>query len=170
MTLRCTRKALALLNVSLRALADPPPSDDDWYMNLLWLDRRKCLLLTHAETLFSVFVPDVRAAALRPLGKIEPALAAEGLPADCLGRLDPDAIQLAKTASRNVLGFMNEMAFYLEYAVADAGGLSHSDANALNAHLRRRLHNRNGYGTPLEFVGRRLSRSPGPPAPGVAAK
>src|SRR5207247_415481 len=36
--------------------------------NLLWLDRRKCLLLTHAGTLFPVFVADVRAADLRPPG------------------------------------------------------------------------------------------------------
>jgi hypothetical protein len=39
------------------------------------------------------------------------------------GELNPDAVQVAKTASRSVLGFMNEMAFYLDYAVADAGGL-----------------------------------------------
>jgi hypothetical protein len=126
-TLRCTKKALALLNVGGRALADPPSNADDWYMNLLWLDRRKCILLTHAETLFPVFVADVRAADLRPLGhfiveKIEAALASEGLPADCLGVLDPDAVQVAKTASRSVLGFMNEMALFLEYVVAEEGG------------------------------------------------
>jgi len=160
MTLRCTKKALALLKVRARELADPPPSDDDWYLNLLWLDRRKCLLLTHAETLFPVFVVDVRAADLRPLGsfvvgKIEAELAAEGLPADRLGRLDRDAVQVAKTASRSVLGFMNEMAFYVECAVAEAGGLGRSDVGELNRDLRRRLHSRDDYATPLELVARR---------------
>jgi len=62
MALRCTKKALALLKIRTRELTDPPPSDDDWYLNLLWLDRRKCLLLTHAETLFPVFIADVRTA------------------------------------------------------------------------------------------------------------
>ena len=162
MTLRCTEKVLALLKIRARELANPPPSDDDWYLNLLWLDRRKCLLLTHAETLFPVFVVDVRAADLRPLGtfvvgKIEAELASEGLPADCLGRLDPDAVQVAKTASRSVLGFMNEMAFDLAYAVAEAGGLGSSDVGELNRDLRRRLHSRDGYATPLELVARRLS-------------
>jgi hypothetical protein len=84
MTLRCTKKVLALLKVSARELADPPPSDDDWYMNLLWLDRRKCLLLTHVGTLFPVFAADVRTADLRPLGAyvvgiIEAELASENL-------------------------------------------------------------------------------------------
>lgn len=169
MTLRCTKKALALLKVSARELADPPPSDDDWYMNLLWLDRRKCLLLTHAGTLFPVFVADVRAADVRPLAdfvvaKIEVELASEGLLSDCLGRLDPEAVQVAKTASRSVLGSMNEMAFYLDYAVADAGGLSHCDSTALNRHLRRRLYSSDGYATPLELVARPLSRTVSTPS------
>ncbi len=164
MTLRCTRKALALLKVGARALANPPPSDDDWYMNLLRLDRRKCLLLTHAGTLFPVFIADVRAADLRPLGrfavgKLEAELASEGLPAKCLGVLDPDALQVAKTASRSVLGFMNEMAFYLDYAVADAGGLASSDVGELNRDLRRRLYSRGGYSTPLELVARRVAET-----------
>ncbi len=161
-TLRCTRKVLALLKVAVPALADPPPSDDDWYVNLLWLERRKCLLLTHAETLFSVFIADVRAANLRPLGsfvvgKIEAELASEGLPSDCLGRLDPEVVQVAKTASRSVLGFMNEMAFYLDYTVHEAGGLSSSDVDELNRDLRRRLYSRGGYSTPLELVARRIA-------------
>ena len=67
------------------SLAKLPPSDDDWCLNLLWLDRGKCLLLTHAGTLFSVFVADVRAAGLRPIapyavGAIEAELRSEVLP------------------------------------------------------------------------------------------
>ncbi len=48
--------------------ADLEPRDGDWYLNLLWFDRRKCLLLAHVGTLFPVFVADVR----RPL--CDPAL------------------------------------------------------------------------------------------------
>lgn len=50
---------------------------------------------------------------------------------------------------------MNEMAFYLEYAVAEAGGLGSSDVGELNRDLCRRLHSRDGYATPLEIVARR---------------
>lgn len=41
MILRCTARMLALLGVGAATLADAPPSDDDWYPNLLWIDRRK---------------------------------------------------------------------------------------------------------------------------------
>lgn len=45
------------------AVADPAPAPDpeDWYANLLWLDRRECLLLTHSATLFTIFEADMTA-------------------------------------------------------------------------------------------------------------
>jgi hypothetical protein len=162
--LRCTGKLLALLGGRAVALSDPPASDDDWYANLLWVDRRKCLLLAHAGTLFPVFVAAIRKTELRPLGvylvkRVEAELRSEGLPPDSFGRLDPDAVQLAKTASRTILGFMNEMAAHCDYAVADAGGLRGCDVGALNHRLRRTLHNRGGdYVSPLELVAQRLDR------------
>src|SRR6266702_3838619 len=79
---------LDLLNVGATTLSELPPSDADWYLNLVWIERQKCLLLTHAGTLFSVFRVGVHVADLRPLGNylveaIEAELRAEGLPADC---------------------------------------------------------------------------------------
>ena len=41
------------------------PDPEDWYANLLWFDRRTCLLLTHSATLFTIFEADVTASALR---------------------------------------------------------------------------------------------------------
>ena len=162
MVLRCTRKVLDLLGGRAVTLTELPPTDDDWYMNLLWLDRRKCLLLTHAGTLFSVFLAGVRKADLRPIGPyvvraVEAELRSESLPPDTFAQLNPDTVRLAKTASRSTLGFMNEMAVHLRYGVADAGGLSHSDISALNRGLRRTLHNRGGYAYPIELVAQRLA-------------
>jgi hypothetical protein len=153
---------LDLLGSRVVALTELPPADDDWYLNLLWLDRRKCLLLTHAETLFSVFRAAVRAADLRPLGPyvvraVEAELRSESLPPATFDQLDADAVRLAKTASRSVLGFMNEMAVHLRYQIADAGGLSRCDIDVLNHHLRRTLHNRGGYVYPVELVAQRLA-------------
>ena len=48
MILRCTAKILTLLATRPAELATPPASDDDWYLNVLWIERRKCPLLTHA--------------------------------------------------------------------------------------------------------------------------
>ena len=164
MILRCTGRVIDLLGGRAVTLTEAPPTDDDWYLNVLWFERQKCLLFTHAGTLFSVFVPGIRKADLRPIGPyvvkiIEAQLRSENLPADTLGRLHPDAVRVAKTASRSILGFMNDMAMHLRYQLADAGGLSRCDINTLNHRLRRTLHNRGGYATPIELVAQRLVRA-----------
>jgi hypothetical protein len=41
---------------------------DDWYANVLMIERRKCLLLVHAETLFAVLDTDVRMKQFNDLG------------------------------------------------------------------------------------------------------
>jgi hypothetical protein len=95
-------------------LATVEHTDRDWYTNLLWLGGRKCLLLAHTGTLFSVFVPDFHKADLVPIGPpvvafIHKELEAESLPLDRFGVLDSGSITLASTESRTVLGYMNEM-------------------------------------------------------------
>ena len=162
MILRCTAKMLTLLGVRATALPDVPPSADDWYLNLLWIERRKCLLLTHAGTLFPVFVADVRKADITPIGPyvvglVEEHLRSEGLAPDTLGPLDPTDVQLAKTASRSIVGVMNDVAFHARYRIEAMGGIDRSDTVFLNRFLRRALHNRAGdYVTPLDLVAQRL--------------
>ncbi len=165
MVIRCTSKLLNLLSKHSVALVDAPPTSDDWYANLLWVDRRKCLLTVHAGTLFALFVADIRVSDLRPFERRIPELLAaalnkEALPIDVLGRLDPAEVQLAKTASRHVLGVMNQMAFEIGWHVDQAGGLESIEIDELNSHLRRSLHTKDGdYRVPLELVHERLQAS-----------
>jgi hypothetical protein len=159
---------LSLLGARPRDLVTIEPSDQDWYANLLWLDGRKCLLLAHAGTLFSVFVGDIRKADLLPIGPcvlrfIHKELEAESFPLDRLGALDSRNIALAKTESRTVLGYMNEMALFCEYAIDDAGGLARCNARELNRELRRQLHLSRqppGYLVPIELAGGSRDRPP----------
>jgi hypothetical protein len=159
---RCTKKMLDLLGGRTVALSELTPTDDDWYLNLVWIERQKCLLLTHSGTLFSVFRAGVHVADLRPLGsylveEIAAELRAEGLPADTFPELETDSARLAKTASRSILGFMTEMAFELGWIITDNGGLRRSDINALNQTLHRMLWNRGDYVRPIELVHQRLN-------------
>lgn len=88
---------------------------------------------------------------------IEEHLVVEGLAPDTLGRLDPDDVNLAKTASRSVLGVMNETAVHARYRIEAMGGIDRSDTVSLNRFLRRNLHSRAGaYVTPLDLVARQL--------------
>ena len=166
MVLRCTARTLKLLGRGPRDLVTVEPSDQDWYAHLIWVDGRKCLLLAHAGTLFSVFVPDVRKADLLSIGPsilgfIRKELESEDLPMDRFGGLE---IALVRTESRSVLGYMNEMARFCDYAVLTAGGLGRIDARKLNRDLRRELHLTRkppGYFVPIELAGGSRDRRPG---------
>lgn len=157
MILRCTAKLQALVGRLEPGAESLPASGDDWYANLLWIERRKCLLVTHSETRFSVFAPNVRAAELRPIGPfvvpmIVRQLAAEGLPTDTLGTLDPSQVKVARTADRSLLGCMNDLALTCEYAVAGAGGLIQLDLAALHRGLQRHLSGARGYVPAIELI------------------
>jgi hypothetical protein len=162
MVLRGTKKLLDRLGGSALILSELPASDGDWYANLLWLDRQKCLLVTHAGTLFSVFLPGARVADLRPIGPyvvaaIEMELRAEKLPLDTFGQLDAKNVCLARTASRSTLGFMNEMAFHLRYQVERDGGVDRCDSGQINQQLRRTPYKKGDYVFPLDLVAQLLA-------------
>jgi hypothetical protein len=153
--LRCTGKVLALLRVSTPAAGGA--CEQDWYAHLVWVDRRKCLLVTHAGTLFSVFVPNVTAAGLRPIGPpvvsvIEAALRAEGLAVDTLGALDAQQVTVAKTADRRIMGTMNDLTVTAQHVIATGGGLARCDIDALNHALHRTINSITGYVRPIELV------------------
>ena len=155
MILRCTGKVLAVLRSP-----KPEPvevSAQDWYANLLWIESRKCLLLTHVGTVFSVFAPDISAAQLRPPGplvveRIQDALRAENLPVTAFGRLDGDAVTVAPTADRRILGTMNDHAGFVEHVVALDGGLARCDLDRLHRSLHRTINSITGYVPPIELV------------------
>lgn len=161
MILRCTKKLLDVIRP--QQLANQEPDGNDWCGNLLVLDRRKCLLLTHVDTLFTIFEPDVRASDLRSThdlvtGLIGRELLAEGLPVGTFGDLRTEQLSLAKTADRSVLGCMNDMAYLCEDIVARAGSLASTDVPSLNRHLRRNINSARDYQRPIDLVLERIAR------------
>jgi len=156
---RCTARLRAVLGAQAQLpAADPVVSPDDFYANLLFIDRRKCLLVTHAATLFSVFCPDVRAAQLRPLGpflvgRIVAQLEAEGLSERALGELDGGQVTIAPTTEgRSVLGCMNDLALTCRLASEDAGGLGSLDLAGLHHVLQRQLYTARGYVPAIDLI------------------
>jgi exopolysaccharide biosynthesis protein len=70
-----------------------------------------------------------------------------------LGLTDPSEVRIAKTASRSVVGHMNEITVKAQHLIAHSGGLQHTDLDTVNRRLRRGLHARGGeYVVPLELA------------------
>lgn len=117
--LRCTRKLLDRIKVSPDS--EPVPPDTvlgDWYANLVRAGRTQVVLAVSERTLLPVVVParEGRTVARRVAEAIEPLLLSIGVPAEA-ANAERDAMQdavIAKTASRRVLGSLNDLAFQLQ--------------------------------------------------------
>lgn len=165
MVLRCTAKLLKVLGIRPSQLPELIPHIPwmEWYANLIWIERRKCLLITHAPTLFAVFVPDVLKSDLTPMSDfiarhVRLALLEEGLPPETFGVLDH--LDLARTADRRILGCMNDQALHCEYVVFGHGGLDRCDPSDLNRSLRRSIHSLTGVKYPVELVEEHVRNEP----------
>lgn len=141
-----TKKVQDLLRLGpadlVPAPANDPPPLSAWYVNVLTLDRRKVLHVTEATTFFTFMIAGVRKADLVEFGPtlrmyLAEVMRAGGFTEDevvaTTGSIEPD--RFAKTASRQVLGVMNEQAFAFEAFVDDHGGLAGTDIVAAGVWL-----------------------------------
>jgi hypothetical protein len=142
--IRCTQKLLKELKVEPCDQETMPSQLGDWHANLLRLERRKCVLFTQDQTLYSLFVPNLKQHDFEQLEEVFRQqlfryLVNEGLEQSQLEQLltEYQTIKFAKTASRSVLGSMNDIAFRLKYQIGASGGLSHLDLDTLTKELNR---------------------------------
>jgi hypothetical protein len=86
MIIRCTRKMRAELRLDEKDLLGSKPTAaglDEWFCDLLRIDRQKYVLCTHARTLFSIVLPQLRRADMAHLatmlaGTVTGAMEREG--------------------------------------------------------------------------------------------
>ncbi len=160
-TLRCTGKALELIGQDPIVEPDRWDQDDtfaDWYVNVEEYGRRKVLLIMHARTAFTVAIPGVTRQKMRSLHKTIQRTISEGMQSInapqweaelLLNHLKP--LQVAKTRSRRVLGWMKDVAQVLPADIRRSGGIDQVDPVEIDAQLNDRLHSRAGdYFVPSE--------------------
>lgn len=119
-TLRCTRKLVDFLGQE--PINSPPTPTNvlgDWYANLIPTMFGDFILFTRERSLLTVAVLALMVDDLLPHFKLRVAnqLAGIGIPPGTiiqeLAEMDP--IQFAKSASRSILGSMNDLAFHFQY-------------------------------------------------------
>lgn len=119
-TLRCTGKLLKRLKV--HADPSPPPPTTrlgDWYANLLYTKPQRLVLLVSARTLLPVLVPGSGPVPIetRLRDQLAEVLRAIGIPSAAIDAelLEMDPVVVSKTASRTVLGSMNDFVNMLSF-------------------------------------------------------
>ncbi len=132
---RCTGKLLKELRIKpIEFETSGETSIRDWHANLLTLDRRKCILVTHTLSLYSFFIFGVTRKDFDNFKVVfnehlRNQMVSEGVTKSALYDVDaPDVdLVMTKTNSRSVLGSMNEYSYSLEFAVWDWEGADDPD-------------------------------------------
>jgi hypothetical protein len=131
--IRCTGKLQKEMGLKKSDLCEVIPKFSylgPWHANLIYIDRRKCVVFTNDKTLFNFIATDVSRAQIRELdtlfrGLLHCVLSDEGFEPAVKEKIvaEYDAVAYAKTNNRSVLGSMNDLTFQLKFIIADNGGL-----------------------------------------------
>jgi len=158
---RCTQKLVA----ELRVTTGPPAGDNEagWLAMLLHIERRKCVLSTHDETLFSFLFCGLTRPDFEHLGHVFgqgmfKALLPSGFEQEQIERMLDTTLEIlfAKTNNRSVLGSMNDMKQMLEWTIRSRGGLAATDPVDLQRLLNKTPFTAIGYDRPIDQMGQLL--------------
>ena len=139
--LKCTKKVLDEIGIKTPATIEPRDNASeplgDWCVNLLRIDRRKCLLFVNEKTLYSVIAIGLKKAHIQNIAIVFRdvffgSLLDEGFSAEQSEKIlaEYNEIALSKTTDRSVLASMNDVAFRYDIWILDEGGVE-------NCNIRR---------------------------------
>ena len=142
--IKCTIKLLNELGVKPANVPDQPPSLYDWHANILRLERKKYVLFTNDQTLYSLLEPWNKSPRLPDFIQrfrfgLFKSLMSEGLAEMQIEYLLSEYMQvtITKTNSRSVLGSMNDLTFQIKSMILMSGGLTDVNLSEVNWQLNR---------------------------------
>ena len=142
--IRCTQKLLKELKVKPSDIEPNLGSIGGWHANLLRIERRKCVLFTNDETLYSIFVPALKRPDFEYLDEVFRQslfrrLRIEGFTQSQIENVlvEYSQIGFSKTNNRSVLGSINDLSFQIEFLIGRYGGSANLDLDALNDEINR---------------------------------
>ena len=136
MILQATKKMQDFVGVKTAEVPDGTEQFQSWHANLFYLNRKKCLLLTHNESIYSLFLYNVVKKEVPTLTERIKKQLKEQMRRDdftiaqiahmleSLGE-----IHYAKTSDRSVLGYMNDMVHAVKWYAEYDGTVDVSDLN-----------------------------------------
>jgi len=135
-TLRCTKKLRTYLGITPVNQPDPPSATlGNWYANLIPTAAGELIIFVNERTLLTVAIPVVESDRLLELFRLRVAnlLGMIGLPRYIIDRETGhfDRVQFGKTASRRLLGSMNDFTWHYQIQAEEA--TSKADLSLSNA-------------------------------------
>jgi hypothetical protein len=155
--LRCTRKLLKALEVTPSQAAIPSTNVlGEWYANLIETTAGDLVIFANTRTLLSVALPTTAIPQLVPLliARVYNLLCIIGVPQELAAReiAAYDTVLFARTASRSVLGSLNEIAHYYHYVAESSKPDEPLSLQQAELELSRYLHKPLDYRYPAEVA------------------
>lgn len=158
--IRCTAKLRKEMGLKDSALFQGQASErglGQWHANLIYINRRKCVLFANDKTLFNFIAPDVSRSEIRELKRLFlsylfPVLAAEEFKESEIATIvsEYEGLAFAKTNSKSVLGSLNDLAFHYERRILMAGGVHSYQVPNIISDLNRMPMGALKYAYPIE--------------------
>jgi hypothetical protein len=145
--IRCTKKLQKEMGLSANNLCNLPTENSflgPWHANLIYIDRKKCVLFVNDKTLFNFIIPDLLRDQIRSLDTIfksylQCVLASEKFPDWFLAKsqAELEIISYGNTNSKRILGSMNDLAFHYKYNILYEGGVHNPAIPAIIQKMNR---------------------------------
>ena len=163
----CTHKLAKELGMKLSSPTTQNEGLGNWYANLLRIERRKCVLFTHEQSLYSLFVPSLKKPEFQHLDDIFVRALFKQLHAEMFtqGQIEKileeydGNISYAKTENRSLLGSMNDFALHIKSEVQSRQTLANVDMLLLARRLNRIPFKAIGFEYPETLFRLRLEQS-----------
>ena len=135
--IRCTQKLQKEMGLKKSELSTANADNSrlgEWYANLIYIERRKCVVFVNKKTLFNFIVPNVKRYQIEKLGElflsffVNKVLFGMKLDFITLEILDEyEKVWYAKTGDKSLLGSMNDIIWNYKYHISEEGGLFQCD-------------------------------------------
>ena len=131
--IRSTKKLQKEMGLKKSDISEDEPKElhlGSWHANLIYINRKKCLLFVNYKTLFNFIVPDISRAQIKELSNIFRVNLACVLAAEDVSKRakriiisEYTSIQYTNTKSKSISGSMNDLAFHYKYLIQSEGGV-----------------------------------------------
>ncbi len=121
------------MGLSAGGLCNDDPDDSilgSWHANLIFIDRKKCILFVNDKTLFNFLIPDLPRELIQNISPIfvqflTATLVEEDFPRWFIDKVlgKNEKLSFGNTNSKKILGVMNDLAFHYEFRILEAGGV-----------------------------------------------
>ena len=115
-----------------------------WHANLIYINRRKCVLFANDRTLVNFIVPDVSRSEIRELSEMfreifRCILVSEGYEKAVAEKIltEYSEVCYGKSNNRSVLGSLNDLASHYEHRILSCGGVKTYEIPSIISELNR---------------------------------